>query len=159
MIRTPIRSLSFILLDELLHEVERCTAAEARGTLVCTGNWSLGTILGHLAAWIDYAYDGYPFTVPWPMRLLGPLLKGRMVRGPLRAGVRIPGIKGGTVATQPMETAQGEANLRRAIERLRALAPVRPNPLLGPLTHAQWISLHCAHAALHLGYVHPQSEM
>lgn len=153
------RSLRFESLDDVLHEVERCVAAEARGTLVCTGNWPLGTILGHLAAWIDFGFDGYPFKVHWAARLLGPLLKGRMVRGPLRAGVRIPGIKGGTVATEPMETARGEAQLRRAVERLKAAPPSGPNPLLGPLTHTQWMSLHCAHAALHLGYVHPQGEM
>lgn len=48
------RPLRFDSPAELLSEIDRILAAERAGTLRATGNWSAGTIFGHVAAWMNY---------------------------------------------------------------------------------------------------------
>ncbi len=81
------RTLRFDTPDELWAEVERLVAGEKAGTLRKTGNWSLGQNLGHLAAWIEYPYDGYPkgLKPPWFVKVILKLQKKKYMRGPLRA--------------------------------------------------------------------------
>jgi hypothetical protein len=152
---TGHRSLRFNSPDDVLAEVDRLVAAERAGTLRSAGNWSLGQNLGHLAAWIDYPYDGYPLKTKWIVRLFARrFLKKQFIKGPMKKGVHIPGVQGGTVGIEPLPTEEGVARYRRAWERLRKTVPPIPNPLFGPLTHQEWIALHCRHAELHLGFLH-----
>lgn len=152
------RRLRFETLDQMLDEVRRIAQADAGGCLQRAGNWSPGQTFGHLAAWINYAYDGYPFAAPWYMRLLGRLIKRRMIHSPMPRGVRIPGTDGGTYAIDDLPLEIGLDRLSRAVERLRTTPPTADNPLLGPLTHEQRIALHLRHAENHLGYFIPDDE-
>ncbi len=55
-------------------------------------------MLSHIAAWIEYGYDGYPVKPPiWPVRILLRWIGQRMLRSGMPAGVRIPGVSDGTV--------------------------------------------------------------
>lgn len=146
------REVGYASLAEVLIDARRLVAAESAGTLRPTGNWSLGQAFGHLAAWIDFAYDGYPGRLPWFVRLLGPLMKNRMLHRSASPGLRIPGAPGGTHATEPLSTPEGYQRLERAIGRAMAQAPSRPNPLLGPLSHEEFMLLHRRHAELHLSF-------
>lgn len=149
------RVLRFNTLAEVLAEAERLAQAETAGRLTLTGNWTLGQNFNHLASWMDYAFDGYPPGVsspPWIIRMIMRLQKKKFMRGPLLRGIRIPGQREGTAGTEPMSTAEGLAKLRRAIARLSVQQPPKPNPLFGPLSHQEWMTLHCRHAELHLGY-------
>jgi hypothetical protein len=74
----------------------------------------------------------------------------------MRAGVRIPGVTGGTLAIDPMSLDEGLDRMRRVMERLKAEAPTSLHPLFGPLTHAEWIAMHCRHAEMHLGFLVPE---
>ena len=152
------RVLRFASLDELEAEIARICAAERVGTLRHSGNWSAGQSFGHLATWINYAYDGYPADLrpPWFVKLILKLRKSKFMRGPLPRGVKIPGLKGGTKGTEPLSLDEGESQLRRAIGRLRSAPPTVPNVIFGPLSHEEWKSMHCRHAELHLGYLHPK---
>lgn len=152
------RTLHFRSVDDIRHEAERLVAAERSGTLRCMGNWTLGQIFGHLAAFIDYAYDGYPPQLanpPWFIKLYLRLRKSAFLRGPLPAGVKIPKIKGGTTGAEPISTEDGFEKLTRALDRLAAGAPTVPNVVFGPLTHEQWQQLHERHAELHFSFVDP----
>jgi hypothetical protein len=143
---------------DLHAELDRVVAADRAGTLRQCGNWTAGTTFGHLATFIEYAYDGYPpdlASPPWFIRAILKLSKGRFMRGPLPRGVRIPKIEGGTKGTEPMTTEAGLARLKAAWARLEASPPPRPNPIFGPLTHQEWITMHLRHAELHLGYLQP----
>src|ERR687885_514061 len=42
--------------------------AERAGRLRRLGNWTLGQALGHLAAWAEYGYTGFPLRVPFFIR-------------------------------------------------------------------------------------------
>lgn len=144
--------------DDVLAEAMRIADADRAGRLRQGGNWAAGQSFGHLATWINFAYDGYPpeLRTMWIIRVFAKLLlKKKFIKGPMRPGVRIPGVKGGTVATAPMSTEQGMDMLRKAWARLAAVAPHAPNPLIGPLTHDEWKRLHLRHAELHLGFLHP----
>lgn len=149
--RRPVR---FATIAEALADAERCAAADEAGTLRRSGNWTPGQIFGHLAWWIDGAFDGYPASPPWFVRLLGPLLKNSALRR-VQFGVRLPGVPGGTYGTEPMPTREGLERLRRAFERLERGAPERPNPVFGKMTHEEWKQLHLRHAEGHLAFLHP----
>lgn len=146
------RQLQFRTIDDALADAATLVAAARTDTLRSIGNWTLGQAFGHVAAWAAYPYEGYPMRPPWFVRLFGRLLKRRLLGGRLPRGYRLPGVEGGTFATEVLSTEEGHARLQRAFERLRVTAPSMPNPVFGRLSHGEWITLNLGHAALHQGY-------
>lgn len=150
------RALRFESLDQALAEAERLAAADRAGRLRRLGNWTLGQALGHLAAWAEYSYTGAPLKPPFFIRWILRLRKRKFLYGPMRAGVKIPGVEGGTLATEALPPDEALARLRRALERLKAETPTAPNVIFGHLTHPEWIALNLRHAELHLGFFVPE---
>jgi hypothetical protein len=150
------RQLRFESIDQVLAEVDRLAEAERAGRLKRLGNWTLGQTLGHLAAWVEYGYTGAPLKVPFFIRWILRLRKRKFLYGPMRAGVQIPGVAGGTLATEPLPLDEGLARYCRLLERLKAEAPTAPSPAFGRLTHDEAIALNLRHAELHLGFLVPQ---
>lgn len=151
----PHRSVRFASVEALLGDADRLSQAEAAGTLKQCGNWTLGQALNHVASWMDFPFDGYPATLgrpPWIIRLIVKPQKNKFIAKGLPRGVRIPGQKDGTVATEVVPTAQALEHLRRSATRLHDNAPSVPNPLFGPLSHDEWVQMNLRHAELHLGY-------
>lgn len=135
-------------------ELERLELAAQRGALHARGNWTAGTIFNHLAWWVE-AIDRPELIprAPWIVRMLGPLMKGRITRGPLPKGFKIPGTATGTRGDEPTELAAGLARYRGALTRLeRADFPAR-HPLFGAMRTQDWVNLHMRHAEHHLGYL------
>lgn len=147
------RTLRFNSVDEVLAEVDRLVQADKTGRLKCLGNWTLGQTLGHLAIWAEYSFTGSPLKVPFFVRWILRLRKKKFLNEPMRAGGRIPGIKGGTLATEPMPLEEAWPRLRRVLERLKTEAPLPPNTIFGALTHDEWIAINLRHAELHLGFM------
>lgn len=151
------RKLNFATIDDLLAEVERVVAAERAGKLRRTGNWTAGQVLGHLAAWASYGYEGYPmkpppFFIRWILRAK----VKKYLREGMPAGVRIPGVPNGTFAIDALSTEDGATRLRQALRRLKSGEPCKyDSPAFGPMSHADRIALNLRHAELHLGYLHP----
>jgi hypothetical protein len=150
------RALRFESIDQLMAEVDRLAEAERGGRLRRLGNWTLGQTLGHLAAWGEYSYTGAPLKVPFFIKWVLRLRKRKFLYGPMRAGVRIPGVEGGTLATEPMPLEEALGRMRRVMERLKSEAPTAPNVIFGPLTHEEWIAVHLRHAESHLGFLVPE---
>lgn len=149
------RDLRFHNLSDLEREVERLAAGERAGRLACHGNWTLGQALGHLAAWMDYFYIGFPMARPsLPIRLIGRyLMKPSFLNGKMPVGTRIPGAKDGTYATDRLSLDEGIARFKAAIGRVRnGEVPVHHSPIFGPLTHDELMRLSMRHAELHLGF-------
>jgi hypothetical protein len=149
------RVLRFETLDQVRAEVDRLVEAERAGRLRHLGNWTLGQALGHLAAWAEYAYTGAPLKVPFFIRWILRLRKQSFLHGPMRAGVRIPGVQGGTLATDPLPVDEARDRYRRALGRLEAEPPTAPNPAFGLLSQEEQIALTLRHADLHLGFFLP----
>jgi hypothetical protein len=151
------RRLRFENFDEAIHDAESLAGADRIGKLRATGNWTLGQALGHVAFWARAQFDGYPPTprMPLPLRLLIPLMKNHFLNKGLPTGARIPGVPGGTFGIEPMETDRGLAELRTAFERMSRETPAKPNPVMGKLSHDEWIKLNLRHAELHQSFFHP----
>lgn len=149
------RKLRFESVEQCIDEVHQILAANEAGTLKATGNWTPGQIMTHLANWIEYAYIGFPidpppFFVRWILRLG----RGRMLRGGMPRGVKIPGVQGGTVGMEQVDTPEAGRRLLAALARLQSdeEAPY-PSPAFGPMSHPQRVELNLRHAELHLGYL------
>ncbi len=129
--------------------------ADRDGRLRAHGNWTPGEILSHVAAWIDYAYDGFPIARPpllirWMLRLGLP----RTLASGMTRGVRIPGIEGGTTGQERIDTQLAGDRLLAALRRLESPEPPRhESPAFGPLSNADRVRLNLRHAELHLGYL------
>jgi hypothetical protein len=146
------RMLRFASIEQALVEVDHLVEAERAGRLKRLGNWTLGQTLGHLAAWAEYGYTGSPLKVPFFIKWFLRLRKRKFLYGPMRAGVKIPGVAGGTLATEPMSLDEALVRWRRVMGRLKTEAPTAPNNIFGPLTHDESIALNLRHAELHLGF-------
>jgi hypothetical protein len=149
------RKLRFASLDELMADVMRIADAERAGTLRRLGNWTPGQAFGHIAGWMDYAFDGYPIRPPLPIKIMARLMKNRIITSGMRPGLKIPRTIAGTYCTDVLPLDEGLQRLQKACDRLRSAAPAQPNPMFGPLTHQQWIDLNLRHAELHLGFFLP----
>ena len=153
---TGRRMLRFESIDQMTAEVDRLVEAERAGRLRRLGNWTLGQTLAHLAAWTGYGYTGFPLKVPFFVRWVARLWKHKFLYGPMRPGVRIPRVEGGTLATDVVPLDEGLERFRRVTARLKAEAPTVPSPLFGPLTHEESIASTLRHAEVHLGFLLPE---
>jgi hypothetical protein len=149
------RLLQFAAIDDALAEAERLIEAERAGRFRRVGNWTLGQALGHVAAWAEFSYTGAPLKPPFFIRWILKLRKRKFLYGPMRAGVKIPGVQGGTLATLPMPSEEALERFRRAFRRLKSKAPNAPNVIFGPLAHEEWVAINLRHAELHLGFFIP----
>ncbi len=149
------RKLHWNSLNEVLAELDRIETAEREGKLKATGSWTPGQILTHLAAWIEYGYEGYPIKRPsLPFRWILRWMLPGMLSGGMRPGVRIPGIKEGTVGQEDVSTLEGIDRYRAALQRLLRGEPCPfDSPAFGRMSAEDRIRLNLRHAELHLGFL------
>jgi hypothetical protein len=153
---TGRRMLQFASIDQVMAEVDRLVEAERAGRLRRLGNWTPGQTFGHLAAWGEYSYTGAPLRVPFFIKWILRLRKRKFLYSPMRAGVRIPGVEAGTLATEPMPLDEARGRLLRVLQRLKSEAPTAPNVIFGRLNHEEWVAINLRHAELHLGFLIPE---
>lgn len=149
------RKLRFESIEECKAEVERIKAADRAGSLTAHGNWSPGQVMTHVAAWINYAYDGFevkapPFFIRWFLRWG----LNKMLREGMSPGVRIPGVKEGTTGMEDIETALAADKLLTALNRLASdeEAP-HDSPAFGKMSYEDRVRLNLRHAEMHLGFL------
>jgi hypothetical protein len=152
---TDRRQLQFNGIDDVLAEIDRIVAADQAGTMRQLGNWTPGQNLGHVAAWINYSYDGFPLKPPpWFIRIILRNLVKKYLRKGMPNGVRIPGAENGTYGTDSMTTADGAEKLRLALRRLQSDEPAKyDSPGFGAMSHPDRIRLNLRHAELHLSFL------
>lgn len=151
----PRRKLRFSSIDQLAQEIDRIESAHQQGILRTSGNWSAGQVLSHIAAWIEYGYDGYPVKPPiWPLRILLGWMGRRMLKSGMPVGVRIPGVSQGTVGMDEAPVSNAASRLRKALQRLQSGEEARfHSPAFGPMSHQDRIQLNLRHSELHLGFL------
>lgn len=152
------RYLRFSTLADVVAEADRLAAADRAGKLRQMGNWNIGQIFNHLATWATYPYDGYPPELsnpPWFVRVFLKLKKKSYLHGKMPQGVRIPGLKEGTLGMDPIGTEDGLKKLKGAMKRLEEAPPKRANPIFGPISHEDWKNINLRHAELHMGFLQP----
>ena len=146
------RKLRFESLDEILREAERLAAAKNVKQL---GNWSLGQVLKHLASAMHMSIDGAKSSPPWFIRLIGPLLKKKVLKE-MSAGFQLPKAAAEELIASPSTTTQdGIVSLRDAVQRMKSNSQRKPHSVFGKMTNAEWDQLHFRHAELHLSFIEP----
>lgn len=156
---TDRRVLHFANFDDLRADLRRIVEAEQAGTLRRTGNWTAAQCINHVAAWMEYPFDGYPGKgPPLLVKLICRLSKKAFFKGSLKPGFVIPGAPGGTFGIEDGPIDLAEARLIKASERLDHNRPAMPNPVFGPLTHDEWKLMNLKHAELHFSFLHPASS-
>jgi len=153
--KSNFRKLRFANVSDLYAELDRIEAAHSSGSLTTTGNWTPGQILAHLSAWIEYGYDGFPLKAPpffvrWMLKFM---LKGMLKKGEMKSGVSIPGVEGGTLGQEEMETGAALERYRSILSRMQSEPAIHNSPAFGKVTDEVRIKMNLLHAQLHLGFL------
>ncbi|MFG0293816.1 MAG: DUF1569 domain-containing protein [Phycisphaerales bacterium JB050] len=152
----PKRDLKFTCMNCLKDELGRLEQANTKGELVTTGNWSAGQILSHCAIFMRCSFDGFPSRAPARLRVIARLMfKKKAVSGaPMPSGFQLPKQASFMLPAPEVPFEQGMGELREQVARLDAGEQFsHPSPVLGPLTHEEWVKLHLAHCMMHLGFM------
>lgn len=154
----PRRKLQFHTLHEILRDVEQLGAVTSEtGESICAdGNWTPAQIVEHVTFLIDGTIDGFDFTVPLLIRVLARPFKKRILTKPMKPGVKLPA-RMNVLLPDPETTWEDAVSaLRDVIARIDSGERMtQPSPLLGAMTHEDWVNLHCRHAEMHLSFMHP----
>jgi hypothetical protein len=67
---TRRRSVKLHSFEELAGEIDRVHAMAVAGRVRAVGNWTTAQVFLHLARFIQFSLDGFPFVYPWPTRWL-----------------------------------------------------------------------------------------
>lgn len=156
---TERRTLDFRSFEELAREVRKL---RDRG-YEQAGNWTLAQNCDHLRLFITYSLDGFPFKLPFYIRLAGPFLKKRTLESrKLPTGVKVPPALMPKVAediARPENSSPDVEAANRLIEAIDRYTSYKgapqPSPLFGKLDRESWDQLHLIHAAHHLSFLVP----
>jgi hypothetical protein len=138
-------------MDDVVADAERLVASPHTKML---GNWPLGQLLTHLTLAMNSSIDGISAKAPFLFRMLGPVIKWRILSHGMSAGFKLPKkVEDGFFpVASPQEALE---KLRSAANRLRTEKMTSPHPVFGKLTHEEWLRLHLRHAELHLSFAVP----
>lgn len=149
---TDRRRLSFSSMDDILADAEKLDGRPVR----VTGNWSAGQIVEHVTFPITFSLDGIDLRAPWPIRVFGRVFKRRFLTKGLSPGIQNTGEFRKLLPDPGVTWDAALAELRREIGRIRAGARMtHPSPVMGPMTHDEWVQFHCRHAELHFSFMMP----
>ncbi len=148
------RSLTFSSMQEILDDVEYLASGDPPAS---TGNWTPAQIMQHLTIVINCSIDGFPAPkVSLPMRLIGRLMRKKALNNPLSPGIRFPKNLQYLEPRTKLTWEEAVDDFRAAMARLDTLTMTHRSPIFGKLSHDQWVQLHCRHAELHFGFIHPE---
>lgn len=142
------RELHFKSLDEVVADAEVLVASPNTRML---GNWNLSQLIAHLTMAINHSIDGINAKAPWYIRLLGPLIKGRVLKK-MSPGFNLPKQVEAEFFPTGLSPEEALQQLRTAVGRLRSEKMTARHPVLGQLTHEEWTQLHLRHSELHLSF-------
>jgi len=149
------RVLKFQTLGDLLADVQKLQASDA----IAISEWTPGQIVGHVTAVIEASVEGFTFSVPFPLRVVGKLIKNRSLTKGLPSGLKVPA-KAQDAFIPPVDLTFDTAvkRLAETIEKAKQRKMTQVSPIFGKLSHEQWVQLHCRHAELHFGFLTPINQ-
>jgi hypothetical protein len=146
------RTLTFQSLDDVVADAEKLVSSPQTKVL---GNWSLGQLLMHLAGTMNASIDGIKFMAPWYIRLIGPFLKGSVLKKGLSPGFNLPKEREAGAFPVPNSLQEALEKLQKGANRLKSEKATARHPAFGALTHEEWVRLHLRHAEMHLSFAVP----
>lgn len=143
--------LKFETLNDLGAEAQRIADdPQARSK----GNWTPAQNIWHVGRVVLASVEGFPGSVPFIFKLVGPLLKNRFTKRSFNPGIKMPAKLAEHFVAKPDTTMdQAIAMLQDAIAKRQAQGYIPASPLFGKLTEQQWDQLHCRHAEMHFGLI------
>lgn len=149
------RKLHFNNMEDILNDAKSLVASGVNAS----GNWNTGQIVGHITAVMLASIEGFPFSLPMPIRLFGRLIRNRAMKKGFPSGIKIPSQAGPAFDPPPdLSFDQAVEQLASAIEKAKQHKMTHASPVFGVLTHDQWIQFHCRHAELHFSFMHPNKK-
>lgn len=149
------RSVHYSTMPAFRADVEKLAA----GQYETVGNWSFGQILLHLANAVNGSFDGYPFSLPWYMRIVRPVVvpfvKKSFLTQPMKPGFKLPKTAEPYLPQPDVTTEAALSQLQAALDRFEKETPEAEHPFLRALTPNEWVALHLRHAELHMSFVRP----
>jgi peptidoglycan/xylan/chitin deacetylase (PgdA/CDA1 family) len=151
--------------SDLLAEVDRIQASASVGSVRPSGNWTAAQAFQHLAKFIEYSFDGFPFRYPWPYRVVVWLIRrvswSWLLKLTFRPGFTNPPVVARAVDPDAAVTLEHAGqSLRRQIRRiLDGERMVQRSPTGEPVSHEQWVEAHLRHAELHLSFLHLEPDV
>lgn len=147
--RREVRYESF---QEFLADAESLAQSE----VLMLGNWSLGQVFLHLARSMHASIDGMAVETSWWSRVVVKMRYGRrFLTGPMPSGMHLPGSASQRLLPDLIDTDDGLAALREAIDRVTFETERAAHPLLGEMGLDQWDRFHLRHAELHMSFALP----
>ena len=133
------RELHFSSLADVGSELNRIEAAEQAGDLRAVGEWTAGQIFEHLATLFQSSLDGFSFSAPIVVRIVGKFIK-RSVLGakPIAQGVQLRGASKVLIPDTDTTFKDGLSRIRqqdRPHRRRRTHDPPKPH-LRRPFTRS-----------------------
>jgi hypothetical protein len=149
------RVVGYASLRELAADLDRIEAAHRQGRLRQLGNHSPGAVMDHLAKAVRGSIEGMAISGPFWIRIIGPMVKSRVLAAPLRPGrVKLPSRDEAIAWNEGADFDSSLADLRAQLARLqRGEVPRMRHPMFGRLSPAEWDLFHRRHAELHLSFV------
>jgi hypothetical protein len=93
------------------------------------------------------------FAVPLKLRILGRLIRGRVLKKGFPTGFKLPPEGAAVLVPPPLSVEQGLATLERGIGALEKTSRRVPHPVFGAMSVDQWRQLHLRHAEMHLSFI------
>lgn len=147
-----LRKLKFQTLDDLMTDAQSLANAD----ILTRGGWTAAQVFSHVAIAINASVEGFGLTMPLPMRIFGRLMRNRMIKKGIPAGIKIPEhAKKLFVPPSDITLDQAMAQLTSAVNAAKQKGMHAPSPIFGKLTHDQWVQFHCRHAEMHFSHLAP----
>jgi hypothetical protein len=104
---------------------------------------------------LDDAHTLGTVSVPFPVRMVGTLVfKPLLGRSRMRPGIKLPKKATPMLPRDQVPFEEGLAALRKQMARVEAGEKMtHPSPVLGRMTHEQWVILHLDHCRMHMGFI------
>ncbi|PQO42993.1 DUF1569 domain-containing protein [Blastopirellula marina] len=151
------RELAFQSFDEVLADCKRLADVGYHHA----GNWNLGQICQHLAAYMNQSMDGFvdppPFWMPYAKPVVRALYLPKILKGAhFKIKAKAP------ESTLPSTNADDEVRmheLEQAIARITAEdAQFVDSPAVGNLSAEEWRKVHLWHCQHHLSFLVPAAK-
>ena len=146
------RELTFSNFAEVVADIE----AMAEGNYHTIGNHSFPKIVYHLARTNEMLVGRIkPPKLPWYMRMMMPVMRSRILNGPVKPGFTLPStdMQSFFWGTEEPELDGVVEQFRGSVKAYETSGPLPAHPLFGKATPDQILSMALKHAAMHLSFV------
>ncbi len=149
------RLVAYSSLADLWQDLDKIEKAHKAGTLRRMGNHEAGPNFAHLAMGMKGSFEGYPTRAPWMLRVVGGVMKKRILSKPFEPGFNLSKDAESKAWDDSVSFEGGLAMLREQVTRAgkAGAAPGMPHPFFGAMTAAEWQVYYLRHAELHLSFL------